>query len=71
MGQTWPLFYLCPFSQYNEKYSTKCDYQSLDGVLGIRTRDRRMIGVDESTEVWRLQYWPICFCHISVKISNL
>ena len=25
----------------------------VDGVLGIRTRDRRMEGADESTELWR------------------
>ena len=27
--------------------------KSVDGGLGIRTRDRRMEGVDESTELWR------------------
>ena len=25
----------------------------MDGVLGIRTRDRRMVGADISTELWR------------------
>ena len=28
-------------------------YKSLDGVLGIRTRGRRMVGTDETTELWR------------------
>ena len=44
------------FSQYNDKYSTKFDYKSVDGVLGIRTRDRRMVGANESTELWRLPF---------------
>ena len=25
----------------------------MDGALGIRTRDRRLVGADESTELWR------------------
>ena len=27
--------------------------RGIDGVQGIRTRDRRMVGADESTELWR------------------
>ena len=27
--------------------------KSLDGVLGIRTRGRRMVGADKTTELWR------------------
>ena len=27
--------------------------KSIDGVLGIRTRDRRMVGADKTTELWR------------------
>ena len=26
---------------------------SVDGVLGIRTRGRRMVGADETMELWR------------------
>ena len=26
--------------------------KSIDGVLGIRTRGRRMVGADETTELW-------------------
>ena len=36
---------------------TKFDYingKIVDEVLGIRTLDRRMVGADESTELW----WP-------------
>ena len=39
------------FSQCNDKYSPMFDFKSKDGVLGIRTRDRRMVGTDESTEL--------------------
>ena len=28
--------------------------KSIDGVLGIRTHGRRMVGADETTELWRL-----------------
>ena len=49
MGQSRPLFvYFRSFltiSLQNEK--------SIDGVLGIRTRGRRMVGADETTELWR------------------
>ena len=45
--------------------------KSVDGVLGIRTRSRRMEGADETTELWRpptesnlmvtiaFQQWPL------------
>ena len=29
--------------------------KSVDGVLGIRTRGRRMVGADKTTELWRPQ----------------
>ena len=52
-GQSSASFILfSSFSQHCDKYSTKFDYQSIDGVLGIRTRDRRMVVADESTVQW-------------------
>ena len=53
MGQTRPLFvYFRPFSQ--NKYSTNLTIiESIDGVLRIRTWGGRMVGIDESTELWR------------------
>ena len=39
------------FSQHNDKYSTKFDYKSVDGLLEIRTLDRRTLDADESTEL--------------------
>ena len=51
-GQTPPLFVLfSSFSRNNDNHSTKFDYgKSVDGVLGIRTQDRTMVGADDSTE---------------------
>ena len=34
--------------------------KSVDGVLWIQTRDRRMVGADESTELW-WPLWSLCF----------
>ena len=44
-GQSSASFILfSSFSQHCDKYSTKFDYKSIDGVLGIRTQDRRIVG---------------------------
>ena len=42
---------------YNDK--------SVDGVLGTRTRDGRMVGADESSELWR---YPTPLHCLSVKL---
>ena len=53
MGQARPLFVYFSFFS-NDKYSTNTiNEKSIDGVLGIRTRGGRMVGADESTELWR------------------
>ena len=33
--------------------------KSIDGVLGIRTRGRRMVGADETTELWRPSFLDV------------
>ena len=49
MGQSRPLFvYFRPFLTISIQIE-----KSMDGVLGIRTRGRRMVGADETTELWR------------------
>ena len=64
-----PLFvYFRPFSQYNDKYSTKIDYKSEYGVLRIRTLDHRMIGAEESTELW--WFLTVCISIISSRYAN-
>ena len=49
------------FSQHNQwqiKYKTWLPIRRkiIDGLLGIRTRDRRMVGTDESTDLWGPHY---------------
>ena len=54
MGQTRPLFCLfSSFSQHNDNIVQNLTIKSVDGVLGTRTRGGRMVGADESTELWR------------------
>ena len=49
MGQSWPLFvYFRSFLTISIQIE-----KSIDGVLGIRTRGRKMVGADETTELWR------------------
>ena len=52
MGQTRPILIISFFS--HDKYSTNLTIndKSVDGVLGTQTRGGRMVGTDESTELW-------------------
>ena len=51
MGQSWPLFvYFCYFLDTISIIEIE---KSVDGVLGIQTRGRRMVGIDETAELWR------------------
>ena len=43
-----PFSFISSFYQCNDEYSKKIDHKSVDGVLGIRTLDRRMVGGDKS-----------------------
>ena len=45
------LFYVL-FSFFS-CYNLNTNWKSIDGVLGIRTRGLRMVGADETTELWR------------------
>ena len=64
MGQSQPLFvyfrsFLIPITMSIIQIET-----SVDGVLGIRTLGRRMVGIDETTELWRhplVIYFGTCF----------
>ena len=51
MGQSRPLFVY--FSYFLNTISIIQIEKSVDGVLGIRTRGRRMVGADKTTELWR------------------
>ena len=51
MGQSRPL---CVYFRYFLGTISIIQIEkSEDGVLGIRTRGRRMVGADETTELWR------------------
>ena len=53
MGQIRPLFVYFP--SFRMRNIAQIDYydKSVDGVLGTQTRRGRMVGKDESTELWR------------------
>ena len=51
MGQSRPLFVY--FHYFLDTISIIQIEKSVDGVLGIRTRGRSVVGVDETTELWR------------------
>ena len=42
----------CLFSFFS-RYNFNTNWKSIDGVLGIQTRGRRMVGADETTELWQ------------------
>ena len=47
---------LCLFSFFPYNFQIE---KSIDGVLGIRTLGRRMVGADETTELWRPLLWSL------------
>ena len=69
MGQSRPLFvYFRPFHITNQSQIEK----SIDGLLGIRTRGRRMEGTDKTTELWRPPIlYEICEDKIKSYIHKL
>ena len=44
--------------------------KSVDGVLGTRTQGGRMVGVDESTELWRHPGIKLLLSHIIILLKN-
>ena len=43
----------CLFSLFSWYNFNNTNWKSVDGVLGIQTRGRKMVGTDETTELWR------------------
>ena len=64
MGQSGPLFvYFRPFLITISIIQIE---KSVDGVLGIRTCSRRMVGEDDTTELWLPSFTsesPQCATH--------
>ena len=61
MGQSRPLFVY--FRYFFITISIIQIEKSIDGVLGIRTRGRKMVGADETTELWRPHHFR-CYSEI-------
>ena len=60
------LFCLFLFFSH-DKYSTNnINEKSVDGVLGTRTRGSRMVGADESTELW----WHPYMMDLELQTNN-
>ena len=71
MGQSRPLF--CLFSLFLVTISIQIE-KRVDGVLGIRTRGRRMVDADETTELWRppeVDLYLVQLLNKNHKIINL
>ena len=53
------------FFVYFDLFTSQINYKlkkNIDGVLGIQTRGRRVVGVDKTTELWR----PQMFINVTV-----
>ena len=66
MGQSRPL--LVYFRYFLDTFSIIQIEKSVDGVHGIRTRGRRMVGADKTMELWRPQLK--LFNYILIVLSN-
>ena len=66
MGHCRPLF--ASFRHFLITISIIQIEKSVDGVHGIRTRGRRMVGADETMELWRPQLK--LFNYILIVLSN-
>ena len=64
MGQTRPFFCLRPLlnTMTNTVQNLTVNCRSIDGVLGIRTRDLGVLGADKSTKLWRPPPQNYMFC---------
>ena len=52
MGQIWPLFVFIRSFHMKIKHKLTIII-CVDGVLGTRTRGNRLVGADESAELWQ------------------
>ena len=66
MGQSRPLFVYFRYFLITISIIEK----SIDGVLGIQTLGRRMVGADETTELWRPPHQMSLSKHHSMKMSD-
>ena len=68
MGQSRPLcVYFRPFLMTISIIDIE---KSVDVVLVIQTRGRRIVGTDKSTELWRPPVYPLCICMTQLIIGK-
>ena len=65
-GASPAFFYFCPCLKTMTNLTL--NGRSIDGVIGIRTWDRRMAGEDESSKLWRAPLSGPC---VAENYSNL
>ena len=41
------------------------NWKNVDGEVGIQTQGRRMVGIDETTELWRLLRWSLAILMVT------
>ena len=61
----------CLFLSFSHYNFNQTNWKNIDGMLGIRIRGFRMVGADDSTELWRppinwfVYLMQICSCSLS------
>ena len=68
MGQSWPLFVY--FRSLLVTISTQIE-KNVDGMLGIQTWGCRMVGADETMELWRPQIYQMFEYPIRILYTSI
>ena len=69
MGQSRPLFVY--FHYFLDTISIIQIEKSVDGVLGILTRGRRMVGADKTTELWQQRIVLLLSKNYSLQVHKV
>ena len=69
LGQSRPRFVY--FRSFLTTISIIQIEESVDGVLEIQTQGRRMVGADETTELWQLPITSILLLAIFQSVSTM
>ena len=64
----WPIVYFRPFLNSMTNKKQNLTIKCVDSLLRIRTWDRRMVGTEESSVLWRppCSTWCLCFCSFQI-----
>ena len=66
-----PLASFCLFLSFSHYIDNNWLYISVVGVLGILTQDRKMVGAEDSTELWRPPPLYPRFLYFCVNFSDM